>query len=214
MATGDVIRAQWAMTHDSGLPKDEVQNVFHFRQFGLTENFDNIRDMLNDFYNVGVGAAVPLNFYLSSVLAGPWSLKLYNLSDTEPRVPVAEYSGSIVTNAVDGLPSEVACVVSWQCAPISGVPAGRLRGRTYVGPLSTRVLTAAPAVPRPNSAFLEVLVASASRLVDAAQASLSYEFVVNSAFLSTPAAIEGGFVDNAFDTQRRRGEDDTARTAF
>lgn len=220
MVAGTVYAAQFTFEHDSGLPEDRVSNTFHFATTQVSGiDFANMRDMLEDFYEVGAAGTTPLAGFLSSVLTGNWSLAVYHLTDLSPRVPVYEDAGTVTIAAAQPLPSEVAACVSWKCDPVSGIPPARLRGRTYVGPLSVTALHASDG--RPHADFLASLAANGDALKDAADASVTWDFVVYSSVIAGGSGdgarankITGGWVDNSFDTQRRRGEGSTLRTIF
>lgn len=221
MVAGTVYRAQMEFAHDSGLPRDRVTNVFHFATTQVAGiDFPNIRDMLVEFYDDPAGGASSIFDFVSEQLTRDYELNVYHLTDPLPRVPVASFTGVLTSaSAAQALPSEVAFVTSWAAAPISGVPPARLRGRTYLGPLNIGALAAADGTPA--AAFITTVVAASDRLASAADASVTWDMVVYSTTLpggpgdgARANKVVSGWVDNAFDTQRRRGEGATARTTW
>lgn len=218
--SGTIYRAQWEFAHDSGLPEDRVAMTTHWATTQVVSiDYANMRDMLIDFWeDAGAGAA--LSTYLSSVLTGAWSLDIYHLTDPSPRVPVQSYTGALAAApSGEAMPSEVCLCTSWLAAPESGVAPARLRGRNYIGPLDTSALASSGGVPDPN--FLADVVRASDALASAADASVTWDFVIYSTVLpGTSGAgtrankVVSGFVDNAFDTQRRRGERASARTTW
>lgn len=220
MVAGTVYRAQWEFAHDSGLPKDRVAMTTHWATTQVVGiDYDNLRDMLIDFWE-DPGAGAGLYTYLSPVLTGAWTLDIYHLTDPSPRVPVKQYTGSLlISPSGEAMPSEVALCTTWLAAPVSGVPAARLRGRNFIGPLDTSALAAAGGVPDPN--FLADVVRASDALASAADASVTWDFVIYSTVIAGTSGsgdrankVVSGFVDNAFDTQRRRGEEATGRTTW
>lgn len=84
-------------------------------------------------------------------------------------------------------------------------PAARVRGRIFVGPLNQNVMSSGSPT-RVGSTVLDDLVASAMKLH-----SDMPSWSVWSRKNAHTVPVVGGFVDNAFDTQRRRGEKATGR---
>lgn len=206
-----VHRCLVTMPTASNIPADSVTNTFHFEGSGADP--DNVFDMIEDFYNTpATGASQRVASWLSKALAGEGStMKLYDLADDEPRSPVATRVWEVDSpSAAAALPSEVAFCLSYQAAMASGVPRARRRGRIYLGPLSES--TSVDGVPA--ATFQEDVLLSASELLAASDASVSWTWVVYSPTTSTGHTVVGGWVDNAFDTQRRRGPQATARTLW
>lgn len=199
------VRALVQWDNDSGLPEDVTVNVWHFRYSTLAPTDSaNVRDMLQDFY----GALDP---YLAENLAGTGTLRLYDLSDPEPRQPFAGYAMTL-TPGTSNLPSEVSLCMSFQGDPTSGQPQARRRGRVYIGPLSDDAL--ASATGRPAELFVTALVNAGQALLDASQASATWDWIVWSPTAASQFVVTNGWVDNEFDTQRRRGLRATGRSTF
>lgn len=224
-----VILAQVSFEHDSGLPRDRAVNTFHFKRTDGLEGtaYDNIFDMVTDFYTADHGG-YSVQQYLSRLLTGAGRVKLYDLGNAPPRFPVFDETFT-VANGNDALPSEVAICVSFQAAPVSGVPMARKRGRVYVGPLTKDALYATTG--RPFGPMLTMLAAAGNQLMQEADASISWDLVIHSAGArdnsddSVPykdraklavidSKVVSGWVDDDFDTQRRRGIGQTARNTF
>jgi hypothetical protein len=145
---------------------------------------------------------------------GPGSrLKQYDLADPKPRIPHSD-TPIVLTNVDSGmLPAEVAVCLSYQAAPESGVPQARKRGRIYFGPITDgRDQVEASVDDRPNTGLTTALREAAVRLIGFNTGTL-YWCVYSS--LSGPSGpVIGGWTDNAFDTQRRRGAKATVRNTF
>jgi hypothetical protein len=132
-----------------------------------------------------------------------------------------------------GLPNEVACCLSMKNSILGSVPPPRRRGRVYLGPLNIGGLVASGGVWRPSVGLQEDLIeASQKMLTDAAAQGLAlvvysrpYEgrgvvprpghprgdLPAIAARSGEAYVVDSFWCDNAFDTQRRRGERPTAR---
>lgn len=205
----------------SGLPEDRFVNLWHFAgETGIDEaaHLNGIQFELGTFYET-------IKEYLSTVALGAANLQIetrtYRADDPEPREPLYRTLGvDITANGATGLPNEVACVVSFFHE--RNVP--RQRGRVYIGPLNNAVL-AAP-VAGVGERFL--LAAAVTEFATAATGLLAGTNGVewctksNMPFSSAPGSLPGpfyrevtaGWVDNACDTQRRRGMRAQSRTTF
>lgn len=126
----------------------------------------------------------------------------------------------------DGLPSECSAVLSFhgnltdvpEEAPDAGDagtapdrPRARRRGRIYFGPLLAATVFMDNGVPRFGSPGL--LAAMGARLV-ASGLSMNLRWSIYSDQDRTFYPVLGGWCDNAFDIQRRRGEEATVRSTF
>lgn len=191
----------------TALPEDVTVNTWHFFNGSpvLPSDFDNVRDMLFDFYDVEqatLNLAIT-DFMSNDAVGANWVVRAYDLSDPLPRAPVYT-SGFTVTHLgnANPMPSEVALVLSIQAAPESGVPQARRRNRKYLGPFSVLGLEAPG---RPSLPLMLTIGRAAKELLNAAQASLSWGWRVYSPTTDLDLEPVGGWVDNAWDTQRRRG---------
>lgn len=216
--------------HKSGLVEDQVVNTFAFDVLvtpQTTATLDAISQALFDFYNT---PAVVQNASIATYLAPSISrtdlplIKHYKLDGHLNGSPHGSPIRTDVMASLDGagantgLPAEVACCLSFHSVfgPDAEFgpgtrPRSRDRGRIYIGPLiSTMATTVAPTsrvVPAP--ALISDLVVAAQNLRDDANTS----WCVWSRKDAVLKFVTGVSVDDAFDTQRRRGEKPTARTA-
>lgn len=197
----------------TNLPADAVVNTWHFaRQIsGPPDDFDNVRDMLKDFYTVappGTSSTVCGNMP-SATVGTTWTVKAYRLADPEPRAPAYESTFNTTSlSASVPLPAEVAIVLFIQAAPASGVPQARRRNRKYLGPFGT-IANQTPG--RPLTATRQTICLAAKELLNAAQASNTWGWRVYSPTTDLDHTPVGGWVDDAWDTQRRRGLEKTGR---
>lgn len=215
------------MQKDSGIPADAVQNTFAFQTplGATTAELNAIAAALTTFYNTTTGAgtvAAQLGKSLSTV-AGVSTFEFYNLDghlDGSPHgSPIRTDFWTLGAVAANGLPDEVAICLSFHSAYGTDVefaggvrPRARDRGRIYLGPLGTGVMTEDATTNEINVATLtrQIIADSAARLRDDATTTWS-QWSRADAILN---AVTTGWVDNAFDIQRRRGNAPTARISW
>ncbi len=106
------------------------------------------------------------------------------------------------------LPTEVAACLSY----VADRNLPRNRGRIYLGPLGTNALVTSAGRVLVSPAFRTALRESAARLQGANGQSISWHLY--STVANQMKLITGGWVDDAFDTQRRRGTAPTVRETW
>lgn len=217
------MRHQVILPYTSGFARDVSVNVWHSTAVDVdgADQALNISPLLAQFYN---GEAIDpagnkIANYLSPVLsraANVCKIKSYDLADPEPRTPVLEYSFTLgASGDTSSLPYEVALCASFigEDTPIP-TSIRRRRGRVYLGPFNVDALPPA-GVPAPLPALVAAIADASERLITSVEALTGDErMVVYSRVGSTPYPIYAGWVDNEFDTQRRRQRDATARTEW
>lgn len=221
----------------SGLAEDVSINVWHFRTVDpepTEAEITTAATSLIDFYyeppsdasttdTIAQAMAPWINFSFSNCY-----LRIVGVD----QVTGAELGAAIITN-YDGpsqpdpsdsnLPLEVAICCSFKGYYSEGpvLERARRRGRVYIGPLNDTVLqgngTAAP--PRPSVDFVNLLTAKMQDLRENAQTGAgtggaSAPWVIWSRAGGAIHNVVGGWVDNAWDTQRRRGNETTTRTQW
>lgn len=139
-------------------------------------------------------------------------VQFYRMSDPEPRAPVFTGSFNLAAVGTSSLPRECAMCCSFQAPKISGVPQSRRRGRLYIGPFSQTALDGNTG--NPTSTAITAVVALGESLLSYSQGQADWKWAVYSTVLETASEVSDGWVDNAWDTQRRRGNEWTARTTF
>lgn len=202
----------------SGFPSDAIVNTWHFSKgSGSTTDYDNVRDMLADFYastsTIGGSSTQTLASFMPTATTNATALvRAYEVGATPGAPP--DYSSSFnlgARNAGTPLPSEVALCISFQAPREDGVNQARHRNRKYLGPFAS---IANGTDGRPVDNLVRTVVSQGRKLAAASDASVTWEWVIYSPTLGTSIAVDNGWVDNAWDTQRRRGKAPTARTLF
>lgn len=214
-----VVRAQVEFDHDSALPKDRVVNTFHFATVGAPSPASEVEIVtaLQEFYAPVAAPAGRIVDSFSQALSGTWRIKLYDLAEPEPRAPMSIATPAVFAPGVAPLPEELALCLSYKATIQSGDNPARMRGRVYVGPLGASALVAATG--RPTQAVIDKLVEAGDRLAtrgtnDAQWCVYSPTSLPIVTDFDQPPHVTGGWVDNAWDVQRRRGLAATARTTW
>lgn len=222
-------RAQVSVPHDSGLPEDAVMNVWHYMITGSGDRTviaGNFTAQLDAFYTAIVT-------YLSD--AYDWnqvSVKHFDFLDSRPRVPFLTNTITAGSPASTNYqwPTDVALCLSFQGAPESGANMRRRRGRVYLGPFQF----VAADQPMLGSGTADAIAAAANTSFLAG--SPAEKLAVYSPYThhgvpvgtkltkdmpEIPDFLPDSFhpvtklwVDNAFDTQRRRGWKPTYRKIY
>lgn len=211
-----VARVQVTLERQTGASEDRVVNVFHFNTANLPITVTlatTLATRVIDFYTKNPAPDTNNVFsQLSNLLAATGhQVRVYDLSQPAPRPPVFSTTFS-ATLSTSTLPAEVACVLSLQAAPVAGISPRRLRGRIYLGPMASSLITGA--------GDLRVPPVTMTRLSRAARDLLAGNTVPGGgnwcvlSELSGPHDIVGGFVNDAYDTQRRRGVKPTSKVSF
>jgi hypothetical protein len=217
------VAAQVVFQGTSNLPEDIFVNTFHFLVESdpvTTADADRVQAALLSFYNtIHAPATSPLANSISDTVsrtANATTTKVYDLGEPAPRVPVKTYSWTLGTGAGSiGLPNEVALCLSYQTDIGSGDNPRTRRGRIYVGPCQSNNAVGLGGDVIPNATMIGRLTASASYLAALGDApSPTVTWCVYSRVEDQFFAITKGWVDNAFDTQRRRGRKAQARTLW
>ncbi len=197
-----------------GLPEDVVVNTWHFEDDstgigdsgGIAQNGPGLVARLQAFYE-SIGQSL-----LGSALTGTGTVKLYDWGDPLPRIPrrVATISFPKGTTCY---PAEVALVLSFKAADLAGGIPARRRGRVYLGPIKVAAGVNDPDARdvRPSEATMTSVLNAAKAMADGGPGAFKL-----ATYSPTQAALTGGAdaawndvaelrIDNAFDTQRRRG---------
>lgn len=180
-----------------------IQNNLHWQCPLFDDNSaDEIAERLTTFYD----AVFADNGTLAGYVSNNVEVLLFNIDEPSPRVPlVREIEITPGTQSSTWVPAEVACVCTYNAAPVSGVDRRRLHNRIYLGGLGNQSMTTdTNQPPRFSATWLTDVAAAWTALVDA------NDIVANLTQRSfTPTVtnreIVGGWIDANPDTQRRRG---------
>ncbi len=151
--------------------------------------------------------------YISNLarIANGLELTSYARADPTPRAPVLTNFYTLGPVGSAPLPPEVSLCVSFQGPKVSGQPQARRRGRIYL-PFMDEANNGVDG--RPSSAMVTAIAGAAGTLLAASNAATTWTWEVFSTVSGGNVTITEGWVDNEWDTQRRRGRKATARTTF
>lgn len=219
-----LLRSVITIPHVSGLPEDSISNRIYVGTgspaLPSEGDLGAIAGVHGAFYASPIGGGGnAVQDYLSRMLdGGNAEIRIYQLSDPEPRAPVFQTAFPLAIPIADALPSEMAACNSYQAVQVAGVNQARRRGRFYIGPLAASVSAGNP--PRPSSGFRNVVALASQRMRSQFTdiPGLGAQWVVLSG-LDAPEApptapVVNGWIDDAFDVQRRRGEAPTVRETW
>lgn len=208
-------RAQVIIPAVNGLARDAMTNTYHFIDFvpqPLADLADDVTPLIETLYEaIYTGSSRGSSGY-SWLLS---TIKWYDLSEPQPRVPYITSLPINVTPQASVIPQEVSLVASFQANPISGIPQSRRRGRVYLGGLGTGWMDASGSGQPPR--FNSTAIASVATAFDnfrTAVAGTSARWAVWSTVDQAAYLVDNGWVENDPDTQRRRGARATVRTTW
>jgi len=237
-----VTEVQIKLPHMNGLGEDSILNrihVFHTTaQLSIVEQTSVNLAMGNFLALDTAGASSSISSYLSNdlnlLLGGP-KTRFRLVGPPPPNPPYGELNLSASAARVDStdLPEEVAAVMSFKGYPAAGVPGARRRNRIYLGPFNTGVLEHLNNRTVVKAAFRDLVAFAAKRLYDEIGAigggangiswvgvsRAPYGAPVPPSTSPTPGPVvsfplDQGWIDDAFDTQRRRGAAPMIRKTF
>lgn len=198
-----VFRAQCVLQGASNLPEDRYVTTYAFSGGTAAQ----VVDAVSTLWVGGLtgGPATGIGQWISNgVPRDNAEVRVYDLSDPPGAREPTIFSFTLPAAASPTiLPSEVAIV-----STLGNSAQRRRRGRFYLGPLNLATSDSTSGVARVSNSCL-------GNIRDSCAALAGDEFgpvwgcisQVDGVFF----AVDQGHVDNAFDTQRRRGEDSTAR---
>lgn len=238
----NVYKAVAQLAADSGLPEDTFNNDFYFRgdNPGQPEATDaqNICTAVIEFYNsIPAGATKSISDYLGpqiSTSANACSILVYSTPDPLTGAPwgspIRMQNFTMGTpDASTPLPAEVCSVLSYHGdltdvpetaanptpPPLTIRPAARRRGRLYLGPLNTTAgATQAGTNDLGVTGLFRDTMGDAGLQLGATATTLDLTWCVYSGTSLQTFAVVGGYVDSAFDIQRRRGSAALARDSW
>lgn len=191
----------------SGLPEDVIVNSWAFRR-GAEVSVEDAAEAavfwLDSFYNGQASWFRP-----ASLVAPDIEYRVYDLEQPPPRVPMFFESEAPVAGAGTPNPEEVAVVLSFYSE--RNLP--RNRGRVYVGPWMSNGNVVVEGNVRVHDSIVADMAVAARELAVGPQAS-GIEWCVLSQTDQALKPVTHGWVDNSWDTQRRRGPDPTSRVLW
>lgn len=217
-----IVRAQVVWESGTGLPKDDATHAFTFDVGGALESIyvPALTDALESFYDDvhSPGTASITSFMREGIVTDSPTVEWGTVNVATGVVTPTTISTFTVDNLAsvgDCLPTECAvrCSVHGEITGVQATDRQR-RGGPFLGPgfLATAATIASGRVLVTSGLVNAVDGAAAQLQTDVA--TIGYIWVVYSQAGATTHEIVGGFVDNAWDTIKRRGTDPTSRVTW
>lgn len=223
------IRAMVVFKGRTNLPEDQFVNTLYVDSgatayaaacVALAGNGTNSLGLIPQIWNLNTPQSTEqLSKYMSRFLSRSAEVRFYNMADAKPRVPViVPWTMNASLADTEDLPEEVACCVSFKgSAPMTA----RRRGRIYLGPLNAFAirgdtgLDGGVSPSRPKLSFMNTAAGAFNDFRTGCELAggMSWEIASQTPSLNY-VKVMSGHVDDAWDTQRRRGVDPTSRVRF
>lgn len=204
-------RAQWSSPL-YGDPGQNTSNTFYFLGAvgsSQEDDIDEILGRLQAFYQA-IDSVVYSNTYMSNNS----SVIQYDLSDPEPRTPIAGPDNIALTiGGASSMPADVSICLSYHAAYPSGANRARRRGRVYLGPILASTISIV------TGQGARVTTAAITAILDAVENGLLLEiatpitWAVYSETDKVARPIVEYSIDNGLDTRRSRDNRATTRTS-
>ena len=199
--------AQGILKTSDGIPENYVTNTLSFDFTNSGANIDAATLNIKDFYD-DINVAV----FPSTMSQTGHIIKWYLHGGPRPNYPQKETGFSLATApSSDPMPSEVALVASFQGIRIPGQDQRRKQGRIYLGQVKESANTSGGRVSGSVAATVAQAMEDFKSAVDT---DTDGTWTVYSAANATSVEVDNGWVDDTWDTQRRRGLQVTARTLW
>lgn len=220
-----------SMEHQNGLPRDRIVNTFAFECDNalLLADAEELRTRLETFYNTaGEGTSTAISAFLGACInrSVQPTVRFYevttHLSGSAAGSPAWTLPFTSViggAGGADSLPAECAVALSFHAsfgldpefAP-GARPRARDRGRVYIGPLTKAAADTGEFGRTFPSLGVRLAILGAGK--DLRDANDDKRWAVWSRTAARMSPVVSCSVDDAFDTQRRRGERATAKTTL
>lgn len=202
--------------HSSALPRDACVNTlcFDVHSAGASSSWMPLLagDVASSIVNAS-GSNGSLTNFIAECMGGSYTVKVYDLGQSEPRDAHEEQFTFTVQTTTTALPNEVALCLSFKTSQGNVGPSNR--GRIYFGPLGGTISVGEDANHNaiPTAGLTSALLDLAVRLYDNVSAH-DMPWAIYSRKNNSLGLVQNAWVDNAFDTQRRRGNDPTGRVSI
>lgn len=193
----------------TNLPRDVAVNTFAVVAADATPgSLTDIYSAFDEFYQ-DIGSIFGR---LVSRTAEP-IFKAYDLEAPEPRVPLLESEMTLLPAPGEAaqLPPETAVCLSFKGTYASGASNARRRGRVFLGPLEAGMLSNVTSTPVVTQSKVDSILTAAFVLSLNLTNDGHYLGIYSRADSFVYRAVEA-WIDDATDTQRRRGLDPGQRT--
>lgn len=212
-----MIRCQIVLPGRTGIPEDQFVNTIYVSNNGPydgPEHATQLAGVLGTAYATSGGSeGMTLSNYMSPFIdRTQCTVRVYDMAAPSPRPPsIAGFQLSSPFANVAALPEEVAlCLSIYGANPRTP----RRRGRLYLGPFNGGTLdvqSGSVSPSRPKTDVLQVIRDWGNALEDGLAAAGHQWFIKSEVPSTNYVQVVGGYCDDAWDTQRRRGVDPQSR---
>lgn len=207
------VHAQVIIPSSGALPQDTCVNNFSFTID------DAVATLVAGATTLGADLATfygDMQPYMNGIAKlSLMTIKWYDRSDPLPRSPFFTSAALGVADGVGApLPSEVSLCMSFHAAIASGIHPARRRGRIFLPFLDSSENTNIHSDGAPTTTLTAALRDAGQDLMTVVNARPWSKWCVRSDIDDVSSPVVGGYVDNAWDTQRRRGTRATARNSW
>lgn len=222
MSQDAITRFNCSLPYFTNIPEDVVVNSWHLifeDGIGTPPNitdYGNALDNFKTFYD-----SVYTTLARAAWVGSTMTIKAYDLQLPEPRVPIFSGNRTIagVAAAAGAAPPEAAICMSYRGNYIGGVPQARQRGRIFLGGFAQPTAVGSAASFPEVSAGVRTNICTAASTLRTNMLADNWTWIVYSPTNGAAGGQESfntqhGWVDNAIDTQRRRGNAASARTTW
>lgn len=204
-------RAQWAAPLYGDNSQNATNTLYFLGAVGSTQadDIDEILARVEDFYQSLDGNLFPSGSYGTTS-----TLTQYDMSDPEPRTPIAGPDNITLTpTGGTAYPSDLCICLSYRADYPSGANRARRRGRLYLGPVlaSTGAAVTGQGVRVTAGAITNISTAVAF-LHTTQTTPVTWAMWSETDGVARP--IVEYSVDNGFDVRRSRDNPNTTRTVF
>lgn len=191
----------------SGVSEDAVSNSLCFKGTNPASDVTALTGFIKSFYDSINATCLP-----GEVATSGHIIKWTDLPGVKPNYPFDETIFNLAVGPSGAtLPAECSIVLSFQGDKAAGFPQARRRGRIFIGPIDA----AANSTGRPSAGAITALSTAAATLKSNVLALAGdTQWAVWSPSDGAAVEITDGWVDNSFDTQRRRGIRTNSRTTW
>jgi len=209
------------LQYDTLLPRDVSESSFAFTSASVDAGLaDDMKTAVESFWNQdGTTFAGSIGSFLSPVIIRGTNVAKFTIYGINTATgllgePLLEQPFDLVDSPIQNvsLPAEVALCTSFNASG-SG-PARRRRGRMFIGPFNTGALGTATSSETPPAGELMGVLRDATERLNSAMVVWGGQLCVWSRADAELKPVTDGWVDNAWDIQRRRGVDPSARTTW
>lgn len=200
------VRAQVILKTVDGISENYVTNSFAFRLDNTSSDPGDVTTAIKDFYDDIVGLLGP------QIAQNGHEIKYTDLPGVQPNYPFqTDIFNLAAAPAGTAMPRECAIVLSFQGLKAAGAPQARRRGRIYLGPLDFVTATGEYVA---TSAITTITNAAATFKSAITAIGVDTRWGIWSHMDQVVVLVDNGWVDNTYDTQRRRGVKATSRTTW